>query len=109
LVARECGIPLRAKIVRRFLDGDGARWQDFTSSSTEQFPLLVVHDENDGEVNVRQAHLIAAAHLGPTYTLLTSGFGHNRILADDKVVRRLREHAADAVGTVHSTSGETLS
>jgi hypothetical protein len=48
--------------------------------------LLLIHDENDKEVNIRQAeHLIK---LYPAARLLkTKGLGHTRILKDDQVIR----------------------
>ena len=45
-------------------------------------------------MEVDQAHRIVAAHRGQTETVVTSGFGHNRILANDRVLQRLRELAS---------------
>ena len=57
-------------------------------------PLLVVHDENDEAVDVGQGRQIAAAHPGKTELLVTSGLGHNRILADPQVIERISSFVA---------------
>jgi len=49
---------------------------------------LLMHDEHDGIVPVREAHLIAAAWPAARL-LLTSGLGHNRILREPAVVRQV--------------------
>jgi pimeloyl-ACP methyl ester carboxylesterase len=61
-------------------------------------PLFVIHDEDDNEVAVEQAMLIAEAHTGELDTLLTTGLGHNRILGDSLVVDRILSFIAGSKG-----------
>lgn len=51
-------------------------------------PVLLIHDQNDRQVPVREA--ARAAHMLPTAKLIvTQGLGHNRLLADPAVVAAL--------------------
>jgi pimeloyl-ACP methyl ester carboxylesterase len=85
---------LRSRIERRIGPPGFDIWReavaelDPTDTST---PILVVHDEDDAEVSIDQAMLIAEAHTGPFATLITTGLGHNRILSDPRVIGRIVE------------------
>ena len=75
------------------LKTQGRPFDEFTASYfVKHLPrpieLLLIHDENDKEVNLRQAeHLIK---LYPAARLIkTSGLGHTRILKDDQVISQI--------------------
>lgn len=53
-------------------------------------PCLIVHDENDRQVPVSEAHKIAS-EWGSVELYLTKGLGHSRILRDQQVVGRCAE------------------
>ena len=59
-------------------------------ASEIDLPVLLIHDQNDRQVPVlesaRSAHMLPAAEL-----VITQGLGHNRLLADPKVVRTVME------------------
>jgi esterase/lipase len=82
-----------AKYFRDYiLKTQGKSFDEFTASYfVKHLPrpidLLLLHDEKDKEVHVKQAeHLIK---LYPTAKLIkTSGLGHTRILKDDDVIRQ---------------------
>lgn len=73
------------------LKTQGKPFDEFTASHfVKHLPrpveLLLIHDENDREVHIKQAeHLIK---LYPSAKLIrTNGLGHTRILKDDRVIR----------------------
>ncbi len=55
-------------------------------------PVLIIHDENDMEVNVKCAHHIHQ-HLKNGELMLTKGLGHRKILGDKSVISRTLEFA----------------
>lgn len=57
-------------------------------ASSVDLPVLLIHDQNDRQVPVREA--ARAAHMLPTAKfIVTQGLGHNRLLADPTVVTAL--------------------
>ncbi|WP_187285182.1 alpha/beta hydrolase [Streptomyces sp. OR43] len=61
-------------------------------------PLLIIHDEDDTRISVRQGRRLAAAFGGQARLLITTGLGHRRILGDANVVRSVLdfvEHGPD--------------
>lgn len=52
-----------------------------------RLPCLVVHDKNDKQVPISEAHKIVAAWQGAEQ-LITQGLGHTRILRDQHVINR---------------------
>lgn len=55
---------------------------DFSSSVVAKdikIPVLIIHDENDNEVNVKAAHNIHE-NLELSKLIITSGLGHRKIL-----------------------------
>lgn len=55
-----------------------------------ELPVLLIHDQNDRQVPVLES--ARSAHMLPTAELvITQGLGHNRLLADPKVVRTVME------------------
>ncbi|MGW4696934.1 alpha/beta hydrolase [Kitasatospora cineracea] len=85
---------LRADLVRRIervlLPGAGDIWQRFDATRRPELvtaPILVVHDEDDDVVPLRQAHLLRAAYGERQLRLLTTrGLGHSRVLVEPAVV-----------------------
>lgn len=59
--------------------------------------LLLVHDENDKEVSIRQAEALLKVY-PEAHLIRTKKLGHTRILKDDQVIRRivtfLRDHSS---------------
>ncbi len=53
-------------------------------------PVLVIHDENDEDVNVKAAHNIKA-NLIDSEIMITKGLGHRKILGNKEVINRIIE------------------
>jgi pimeloyl-ACP methyl ester carboxylesterase len=92
---------LRRKIERVAFDGDTTIWRRFVSEldPTDQTPLLIIHDRDDRIIEFSQAEKIAAAHLGPTTELFTTGLGHTRVLSDPGVLRAIVDFAGEPART----------
>lgn len=59
-------------------------------ASEVEMPVLLIHDQNDRQVPVLES--ARSAHMLPTAELvITQGLGHNRLLADPKVVKTVME------------------
>lgn len=59
-------------------------------ASEVELPVLLIHDQNDRQVPVLES--ARSAHMLPTAELvITQGLGHNRLLADPKVVKTVME------------------
>ncbi len=58
-----------------------------TLAKTLRLPCLIVHDKNDRQVPISEAHKIVAAWQGAEQ-LITQGLGHIRILRDKHVINR---------------------
>ncbi|MCA1580688.1 MAG: alpha/beta hydrolase [Acidobacteria bacterium] len=83
---------MEGRLVREF----GLRWAEFDVLSAARrlaVPLLVFHDEADGEVPFREGAAIASAW--PSGSIVpTRGLGHRRIVHDPAVVARAVEFLA---------------
>lgn len=55
-------------------------------------PALFVHDDADRRVPHRQSELLLGAHAGSAELVTTTGLGHNRIVRDEAVRRRIVQH-----------------
>ena len=53
-------------------------------------PILVIHDENDDEVNIKAAHNIHY-HLKNSELMITNKLGHRKILGNTEVINRIIE------------------
>ena len=65
---------------------------DFSGARAAQavkIPVLVVHDEQDGDVPVKAAHQICK-YLSNHELMITSGLGHRKVLGDEAVLERIR-------------------
>jgi pimeloyl-ACP methyl ester carboxylesterase len=93
---RRMGIPdrlhayIKIDVERRY----GFAWEQFAVSAPRRkegqsdVPALIVHDAADDEVNRADADVIAAAWPGAR-VMTTRGLGHQRILRDPDVVKRV--------------------
>jgi pimeloyl-ACP methyl ester carboxylesterase len=86
---------LREKIAHRFLEADIRQWTSTGTSVSGDMPLLIIHDQDDNDIEPSQADLIAKAHKAATHSVMTKGLGHYSILADSDVLQYLRGFAAD--------------
>lgn len=59
------------------------------SAKSVNIPVLIVHDENDDDVNVKAAHNIHK-HLKNSTLMITEGLGHRKILGDEKVIKEIK-------------------
>lgn len=73
-------------------------WDMRTLATPGRFPTLVVHDRNDSFVPSEEARAVAAAVGGSVRTVITSGLGHARILADPEITALVSSFVADEVG-----------
>lgn len=55
-------------------------------------PVLLLHDTDDRQLPYRHAELLLAAHADSAELVTTTGLGHNRIIRDDAVRRRVLAH-----------------
>lgn len=84
---------LRATIERRF--GTGI-WAELAADSIAKrltVPAVIVHDEDDPQVDVADARTLAAAW-PDAHLVTTRGLGHQRILRDPQVIDRVRAFLA---------------
>lgn len=78
-------------------------WPRFDGAATplpDGTALLVIHDSDDREVSVDQAVRLHDAHPGRSRLVLTSGFGHNRILGSDPALDATLELVKEGLVTV---------
>lgn len=71
-------------------------WERFSATyraAELTIPLLVIHDENDKEIEVEQGRRLSAAYKQARY-IETKGLGHRRILADPDVIATTLEFIA---------------
>ncbi len=57
-------------------------------------PILIIHDENDEEVNVRAAYHISES-LKNSELMITKNLGHRKILGNPQVIKRIVEYLKD--------------
>lgn len=86
---------LREKIAHKFLQADIEQWKSSATSATDDMPLLVIHDQDDNDIEPGQADLITGAHNAESPSVMTKGLGHYSILADGDVLLHLHGFAAD--------------
>jgi pimeloyl-ACP methyl ester carboxylesterase len=98
---RRVSVRLRRRIERRVFDGDTGMWRRFVSEldPTDKTPLLLIHDRDDRAIEFSEAGKIAAAHLGSTTELFTSGLGHVRVLSDPSVLGAIVDFASEPAQT----------
>jgi pimeloyl-ACP methyl ester carboxylesterase len=69
----------------------GGKMDDYSAYKAAQMfqiPVLVIHDQNDGDVSVNSAFHIEK-HLTHSELLITEGLGHRKILGDSAVIETI--------------------
>lgn len=69
----------------------GVEMESFSASLAAQsieIPVLVIHDEDDDDIDVKAAHHIVE-NLKDSKLMITKGLGHRKILGDKTVIVRL--------------------
>jgi len=96
---------VRERMQARIEQRVGVTWDAFDVArlaTSQQAPLLVVHDRGDAEVPWQ--HGVAIAHAWPTAELLTTdALGHRRILRDPTVVAEATSFLASRATAAWST------
>ncbi len=83
----EIGIKLKEHLEKKY--GTEMDYYSASRAATEVLiPVLIIHDENDEEVNVKAAHHIHE-NLKNSELFLTKGFGHRKILGNNEVVLKI--------------------
>jgi pimeloyl-ACP methyl ester carboxylesterase len=92
---RQTGLPARLherllrRIGRGYFPAVADPWRRVVAElqpTDTHIPVLLIHDEDDTQVDPRQLDLIADAHTGEVATLRTRGLRHSRILSDPRVL-----------------------
>lgn len=83
---------LRRRVERRYGEDVWDLLDVTTTAPRVDADVLVLHDVDDREVPVGEGVRVARAF--GTDPVLTTGLGHGRILVDDEVVARVRDHVA---------------
>ncbi|WP_327171559.1 alpha/beta hydrolase [Streptomyces sp. NBC_01336] len=92
---------LHQRVAKNLFPGMPAELTPFSAVNTVtdlEPPLLIIHDEDDTRISVKQGRRLAAAFGGQARLIITSGLGHRRILGDPEVVRTVLdfvEHGPD--------------
>lgn len=62
----------------------------YEAAKEVQLPVLVIHDNNDGDIPVSEAHHLAD-NLSHKEVLITNNLGHRKILGDSNVIAKIVE------------------
>ena len=84
---RKVADKMKAHFDKKF-DIDLDSYSGAISAKEVNTPSLVVHDENDVDVEISSAHDIHEA-LENSELYITKGLGHRRILGDPKVINKI--------------------
>lgn len=60
------------------------------SAKSVTIPVLIIHDKNDDDVNIKAAHNIHK-HLKNSTLMITEGLGHRKILGNSEVINSIKE------------------
>ncbi|MBP6038607.1 MAG: alpha/beta hydrolase [Flavobacterium sp.] len=83
----EYGLRLKDHFETKF----GGKMDDYSAykaAQMVQIPVLVIHDQNDGDVSVNSAFHIEK-HLTHSELLITEGLGHRKIVGDPAVIETI--------------------
>ena len=83
----EYGLRLKDHFETKF----GGKMDDYSAykaAQMVQIPVLVIHDQNDGDVSVNSAFHIEK-HLTHSELLITEGLGHRKIVGDPAVIEAI--------------------
>ncbi|MEU9199928.1 alpha/beta hydrolase [Streptomyces sp. NPDC048332] len=92
---------LHQRVAKNLFPGMPADRTPFSAVNTVtdlEPPLLIIHDEDDTRISVKQGRRLAAAFGAQARLIITNGLGHRRILGDPDVVRTVLdfvEHGPD--------------
>ena len=85
----EIGIKLRDHFEKKY--GVEMNYYSASNASKEvSIPVLIIHDENDVDVNVKAAHNINE-NLKNSELMITKNLGHRKILGNTEVIKRIVE------------------
>ena len=79
------------QLTHYFENKNQLKMNDFSSSVVAKeinIPVLIIHDENDYEVNVKAAHKIHEK-LKLSKLIITNGLGHRKILGNNEVIQNI--------------------
>lgn len=85
----EIGIKLRDHFEKKY----GVEMNYYSTSNAAKevsIPVLIIHDENDVDVNVKAAHNINE-NLKNSELMITKNLGHRKILGNTEVIKRIVE------------------
>jgi pimeloyl-ACP methyl ester carboxylesterase len=85
----EYGIRLRNYFEEKF----GGKMNDYSAyiaAREIEFPVLIIHDNDDEDVSVKAAYHIQK-NLKFSEIMITDGLGHRKILGEEKVINRIKE------------------
>lgn len=85
----EIGIKLRDHLEKKY----GVEMNYYSASNAAKevsIPVLIIHDENDVDVNVKAAHNINE-NLKNSELMITKNLGHRKILGNTEVIKRIVE------------------
>lgn len=85
----EIGIKLRDHFEKKY----GVEMNYYSASNAAKevsIPVLIIHDENDVDVNVKAAHNINE-NLKNSELMITKNLGHRKILGNTEVIKRIVE------------------
>ena len=86
----EIGIKLRDHFEKKY----GVEMNYYSASNAAKevsIPVLIIHDENDVDVNVKAAHNINE-NLKNSELMITKNLGHRKILGNTEVIKRIVEY-----------------
>ena len=89
----EIAIKLRNHFEKKY----GEKMDYYSASNAAEevlIPVLLIHDENDEEVNVRAAYNISE-NLKNSELMITKNLGHRKILGNTEVIKRIIEYLKD--------------
>jgi pimeloyl-ACP methyl ester carboxylesterase len=85
----EIGIKLRERFEKKY----GVKMDYYSASNAAKeilIPVLIIHDENDVDVNVKAAYNIKE-NLKISELMITKNLGHRKILGNTEVIKRIVE------------------
>jgi pimeloyl-ACP methyl ester carboxylesterase len=85
----EIGIKLREHFEKKY----GVKMDYYSASNAAKevsIPVLIIHDENDVDVNVKAAYNIKE-NLNISELMITKNLGHRKILGNTEVIKRIVE------------------
>ena len=83
----EIGIKLRDHFEKKY----GVEMNYYSASNAAKevlIPVLIIHDENDEDVNIKAAYNISE-NLKNSELMITKNLGHRKILGNEKVISKI--------------------